>query len=162
MSEDLPQSTIASGSTSTEAHQANSAQALGLSIHDYVVRRFREIGLGEIEIHRGETRLLPEILKSNEFIGGVVCGKSTAGHIMLVATSRRVLVIDAKPIYNSIEDITYRVVAGVSLRHSRLMQRLTLHTRLGDFTVQTTNAIVAHSFKEYIDWRCIEQTGGDI
>ena len=75
---------------------------------------------------------------------------------MIVATDKRVMVIDSKPLYKDSEDITYFVVAGVSVSNVGFIHNVTLHTRLGDFTVKTLYAKAANIFRDYINERCIE------
>lgn len=122
----------------------------------YVRERLLELGLGRRELLRAEAKHLPYVLHRGESINAVISGKSEMGHIMIVAADRRVIVMDCKPMFNSAEDITYSVVAGVSVTYSGLFSIVTLHTRVGDFKVKTSRLSLAQRFKQYIDERCIE------
>lgn len=126
----------------------------------YVFKRLREVGLDWIELARSEANYLPDIIHGGEKIGGAIAGRSDHGHIMIVATDRRVIVIDCKPIFKDTEDITYFVVAGVDITNMGPIYSVTLQTRLGDFKVTTLYAQAARRFQKYIDRRCIEHQNG--
>lgn len=123
----------------------------------YVRKRLRELGLDEIEMIRSEAEHLPHVIREDEKIGGVLAGRSRIGHIMLVATDKRVIIVDCKPLFNDTEDIGYYVVAGVSVGNIGPFYTVTLHTRLGDFKIKTIYGRAAEQFKDYINRRCIEQ-----
>ncbi len=126
----------------------------------YVFKRLREVGLNWIEILRGEAQYLPLILHDEEKIGGAIAGRSDHGHIMIVATDRRVVVLDYKPLFKEAEDITYYVVAGLDIRSMGPVHTITLQTRLGDFKVTTLYGRAARRFQKYIEQRCIEHAEG--
>lgn len=126
----------------------------------YVYNRLRELGLDFIELSRSEANYLPSVLHDDEFIGGVIVGRSEPGHIMIVATDKRVIVLDCKLMFNNAEDVSYVVVAGVTVSNVGLLHRVTLHTRLGDFKVLTIYAKASRLFRDYIDQRCLEHPEG--
>lgn len=136
--------------------QRLAARAALAEKRSYVQKRLKQLGLDWIELSRMEALYLPQVLHRNEKIGGVIAGHSSNGHIMLIATDSRIIVLDCKPIFKNVEDITYYVVAGVTIANVGIIYTVTLHTRLGDFKVQTIYAKAARLFKKYIDKRCIE------
>lgn len=122
----------------------------------YVRFRLKELGIGPIEALRSEVQYLPYIMHTGEKIGAFVTGRCARGHIMMVATDRRIIVLDCKPLINNIEDITYDSVSGVSFGSFGLFCSINLFTKLGDFSVKTSNHAAARNFKRYIDKGCIE------
>jgi hypothetical protein len=125
-----------------------------------IYRDLRRLGVSAWGMRKTETQYLPELIHSGEQIGGVVYGHSDAGSIMLVATDRRILYVDTKPLFKKSEDISYEVVAGITLEWVGLSGTLILHTRMGDFKVRTMNRKAAKTFREYLERRCIEHKNG--
>lgn len=126
----------------------------------YVQVRLKELGLGSYEMLRSEARHLHKVLHDNEKIGAVLSGKSPQGHIMLIATDGRIMVLDCKPLFNNCQDVTYFVVSGVTIGHVGPFHSVALETRVGRFSIKTTNYKTSVSFKAYIDRRCIEHARG--
>lgn len=69
---------------------------------------------------RAEVKELQHILLSGEQIQHAVNGRYDGGFAMLVATDMRVLLIDKKPFYLTLEDIRYDMVAEVDFSHRLL------------------------------------------
>jgi hypothetical protein len=69
---------------------------------------------------RAEAAELQHILMSGETIEHAVNGRYEGGFAMLVATDLRVLLIDKKPFYLTVEDIRYDMVAEVDYSHRLL------------------------------------------
>jgi len=136
----------------TTAQQRSTRQ----EIQRYVLNRLRELGLNEIELARSEANFLPTLLHSEEKIGGATAGRSGEGHIMLIATDRRIIVLDCKPFFNNVEDLSYDVIAGVNIGNVGPLYTITLQTKVGDFKITTLYARASQMFKNYIDVRCIE------
>lgn len=124
----------------------------------YVERQLKKLGLDWIELHRSEAALLPSIIHSGETIGGVIAGHSDRGHIMIVATNTRLIIMDCKPFFNKIKELNYSVISGVSSSQVGPFHTIKIHSRLGDFVVKTVYAKAAESFGNYIDERCIGYT----
>lgn len=131
------------------------------TLRTQTVRRLRQLGISWWSTHMSEARYLPRLLHPDEELGGVLYGWSGVGRIMLVATDRRIIYLDCKPLFVKSEDITYDVVAGITMEWLGPRGTLILHTRLGDFAVQTTNHGAAQIFHDYIDKRCIEHQNGN-
>lgn len=122
----------------------------------YVQKRLRQVGMSELEMRRAEARYLPNLIHNSEEIGACLSGRGIPGHFMIIATERRVIVLDCKPFFNNVEDITYDAISGVSMLSVSFMATVTLHTKIGDYTVKTPNLRAAKLFKRFIDRRCIE------
>lgn len=103
-------------------------------------------------------KYLPEIIGKNEHIGGVVYGryKEKGGPAfnegLLVATDLRVMFLDHKPGYTKTDEIAYSAITGARITRA-LFSSVTLHTRLGDFSIRFANANCARIFVKYIESR---------
>jgi len=62
---------------------------------------------------RSEKRELCHILTKNEKIVGAVNGRYEGGFAALVATDQRILLIDKKPLFLSVEDVRYDMIAEI-------------------------------------------------
>ncbi|MDB5183317.1 MAG: hypothetical protein JWO47_1101 [Candidatus Saccharibacteria bacterium] len=69
---------------------------------------------------RAEKRELRNILVEGEIINHCLNGRYEGGFAMLCATDRRLLLIDKKPLYLTLEDIRYDMISEVDFSH-RLM-----------------------------------------
>lgn len=124
----------------------------------YVRKRLKELGLDAIELARSEAQHLPHVLHDDEEIGGAVSGRSKVGHILMVATNKRLIVLDCKPFMKEIEDIGYQVISGLSSGHIGPFHSLSVHTRLGDFKLKTMYGKALAFFTSYMEDRCIEHS----
>lgn len=116
----------------------------------------RRLGVTRYGLHRLASRYLPNVIHLDEQLGGVVYGRQEIGSVMLVATDRRVIFIDKKPLFINEDEIRYGVVSGVSFSHAGFGTTVTLHTRIRDYRIHTFNQKCAMRFVEYIEARCLE------
>lgn len=121
-----------------------------------VYDELRKAGLPRYELLRMEARYLPHIIHESEHIGGMVFGHHKDGFAFLVATDKRVIFLDKKPLFINEDEITYRVVSGVSFNRAGPGAMVTLHTRIKDYPIQTLNEHCAEKFVKYIEDRCLE------
>ncbi len=127
-----------------------------ISHYDRVTQELRDLGVSKVALKRMESRYLPNIIHSDEHLGGVVYGHHEDGYAMLVATDRRIIFLDKKPLFVNEDEITYNVVSGISYGHAGFGTTVKLHTRIKDYTIRTYNKKCAESFVEYIESRCLE------
>ena len=103
-------------------------------------------------------RYLPKIIGKNEHIKGIVYGRyrekngPAFNEGLLMATNLRVMFVDHKPGYSKTDEIAYSAVSGVRITRA-IFSSVTLHTRLGDFSIRFANANCARIFVEYIESR---------
>ncbi|MCA9330665.1 PH domain-containing protein [Candidatus Saccharibacteria bacterium] len=88
---------------------------------------------------RPEVRELPRILFEGEIIRHMTVGRYEGGWATLCATDRRILLVDKKPFYLTIEDIRYDMVSEVQYDH----RLLDASVRLG--TVHKTISFLSYS-----------------
>jgi len=133
-----------------------------LKIHTSQIRRqLRKLGAVQYDLILPETNALPLVIQPNEIIEGIVYGRYkqdspdsshiTIGRGALIATDRRVLLIDRKPLFMKCSEISHRVINAVSYSRVGFMGTVTLHTKIGDIRVRTFNQNCAHCFVEAVE-----------
>ena len=93
-----------------------------------VDRQLRRIGVNFQFWNKPEVRELPKILFDNEEIRHAVSGRYNGGFALMVATNLRVLLIDKKPFYLTLEDIRYDMISDVQFSHRLLDATMRLGT----------------------------------
>jgi PPOX class probable F420-dependent enzyme len=126
-----------------------------------IKKELRAAGVTRFGMLKFAIKYLPNVVHAGEHIGGVVYGRYSAGTStlnegMLVATDRRILFLDHKPGYTGLDEISYDVVAGV-MSTSAGFSGVTLHTRLGNYTVRFANRRCADIFTEYVEKQVLEK-----
>lgn len=119
-----------------------------------------EAGVSPFGMLKAEARYLPHVIHLDEKIGGVVGGWYDNGSAMLIATDRRVIFLDKKPIYTTKDEITYDVVSGVRLDVGGISTNITLHTRIKDYKMKYVNPGCAKKFVRYIEKKQLEVVNG--
>jgi hypothetical protein len=118
-----------------------------------VLQELKNLGVSKYGLLMTESQYLPSIIHADEQLCGVVYGHHDAGFAMLVATDRRVIFLDKKPLFVDQDDIDYGVVAGVSHGHAGFASTVTLHTRIKDYAIRTLSIKSADGFVRYIENR---------
>lgn len=95
-----------------------------------VEEQLRRIGANFKFWNKPELRELPKILFEGEEINHVVSGHYEGGFAILVSTNLRIILIDKKPLFLTLEDIRYERISDVELNHRLLDATL----RLGALT----------------------------
>jgi len=115
--------------------------------------QLRDAGMTNYGFIKLETSYLPEIIHVDEKIEAVVYGllSESFDSVMLVATDKRLLFVDCKPIYKNYDEITYEVVAGVNISIVGPFSSIVLHTRVRDFALRYVNIACARNFAKYIE-----------
>lgn len=134
-------------------HDADSLQSSKTTL----LKRLSELGLSRLGAMKSESRYLPYIIHPNEHVGGIIYGHDESGTVMLIATDRRVVYLDRKPLFIKSEELSYDVVAGVTIEWLGFAGTLTLHTRLGEIKIRVYNRKAADIFHAYVEERCINQ-----
>lgn len=118
---------------------------------DHIKEELKAAGIKSSTLQNLESKQLASILYEGETIGGAVHGTYTSGLAWLIATDKRIIFMDKKPFFSSVDEISYDVVAGTKTTASTLSDSVTLHTRMGDYTVNYVRAESAHKFVNYIE-----------
>lgn len=77
---------------------------------------------------RPEIRELPKILFDGEQLQHVLIGRYEGGFALFCATDQRVLLIDKKPFYLTLEDIRYDMISDVQYNHRLIDATMRLGT----------------------------------
>lgn len=144
-----------------EAYRQRIMQGFARWQHAHLKTALQQLGADRYDLSLPETRLLPLVLKPAEQIQGIVYGRyryckpdeTIASRGALVATDRRVLLLDRKPLFVHCDEIAYRVVSGIAYSRVGLAGTVTLHTRIGDISLHTFNKRCARDFSEAIETR---------
>lgn len=115
------------------------------------------LGADRYDLWLPETHRLATIIHAEEHIIGIVYGHyikvsdKITGRGALVATTKRVLLIDKKPMFEKCDELSYGVVSAVGYAKAGIAGTVVLHTRMGDISVRTLNKVCAQSFVEAIE-----------
>ncbi len=100
---------------------------------DEVKRQLVEIGAANLMWGRAEIRELPRVLFEGECLNHVLNGRYEGGFALLCATDQRVILIDKKPFYLTLEDTRYEMISDVQFNHRLIDASIcigTVHKRL--------------------------------
>ena len=112
-------------------------------MHSYesVLSQLNSLGIRHGRVFQGEVKALARLLLPDEQIEQFMTGRYDAGPAILVATNRRLLLVDKKPFNLTIEDIPYDMVSEV------------------EYSMQAFNATIAvHSISKTINMMSFRQT----
>lgn len=112
-------------------------------------------GFSKWGLSKSEAQYLPNLIGNNEQIQAAVYGHSDRGSIMLIATDKRIIYLDTKPMFVKAEDISYDMVGGITFEWVLYHGVVVLHTRLGNFRVRTMNRRAAQNFRNIVQSRCV-------
>lgn len=109
--------------------------------------QLRSLGAFAYDLWLPETQHLLSVLQPNEKLLAVVYGRYTfeqmadtaIGRGVLVATDRRIMLIDKKPLYSRHDELSYYVVSGIDYNHVGPAGTLTLQSRVGNIHIRTFN-----------------------
>lgn len=119
-----------------------------------------DVGIGKLGVLSQEGRYLPKIVHTDETIGGAVYGWSNGESVLLVATNKRLIFLDKKPLFVHEDEISFDVVSGISFSHAGVGSVVTLHTRIKDYVIRTYNQKSLTTFVDYIESRCLDSEQG--
>ncbi len=103
-----------------------------------------------------ELRELPKILFDNEQIEHVVNGRYSGGFATLCVTNIRVLLIDKKPLFLTLEDVRYDMVSDVMFNHRLINASIIIGTVHNSITFMGFNKTKFRDMTNYIQQRVME------
>lgn len=95
---------------------------------EHVRTALKRVGMYNRFFGQAEIRELCQVLMSDEKIIGAVNGRYEGGFAMLVATDRRLLLIDKKMMFLNLEDIRYDMISQVEFSARLIDATITVHT----------------------------------
>lgn len=123
----------------------------------------RAAGLSWFELSKFTSHHLPRIIHPNEHVQAAVFGRkkeslgfmgSTEG--MLVATDERVIFIDHRPGYTTMDEISYDVISGVNISAAALFASVTLFSKVENYKLTYAKLKCARIFADYIESRTMD------
>jgi len=77
---------------------------------------------------------------------------------LLVATDKRVIFLDHRPGYTTMDEVSYDVVSGVNLSSTLLYASVILFTKISNYKLSFANHTSAQKFADYVETRVIEHS----
>ena len=105
---------------------------------------------------RAEVAELPKILFDDEYLEYVVFGRYTNGFALLCATNQRVLLIDKKPMYLTLEDIRYDMISDMVFNHRLIDTSVTLGTVHKSITFTSYNQARLRDMTTFVQKRVMD------
>ncbi len=119
-------------------------------------------GVQNASRHPFTTNYLPKVLHDDEQIMAAVFGrrKESEGFFgfaegMLIATNKRVIFIDHRPGYTTMDEISFDKVSGVNISTTVFYASIILFTKIANYKLSFTNQESAQRFADYIEQRVI-------
>ncbi len=117
---------------------------------DKVSRQLKKLGVKFQFWCRPEINELPKILFEDEQLEHVLIGHYEGGFALICATDKRVLLVDKKPFYLTIEDVRYDMISDVQYNHRLLNSTVRLGTVHKTISFTGYNHVKMRSFTSYI------------
>jgi len=122
-------------------------------------QHLKYLGASGYDLLLPETHVLSDVIQPDEAILGIVYGRfvydkfgnSIVSRGALVATTKRILLLDKKPLFVSCEELSYDSVRGLSYSCVGAIQHICLQTRNGDVNLRTFNRKCARSLTSAIE-----------
>lgn len=121
-----------------------------------VANELKGLGVTKWGLFRIESRYLPNFIHPAEHIEAVIYGQHTTGYAVLAATDRRVVFLNKRALFSTEDEVGYDSVTGVTLNRTRFNSKVTLYTRVKEYTLKTSNAKCAQDFVDFIERRCLD------
>lgn len=127
----------------------------------------RHLGAMMYDLWLPETQIMPYVVHYEEEVLGLVYGRyqqvegDVIGRGVLIATPDRVILIDKKPLFTKVAEISYRVISAVTYSKVMFIGNVTIHTRMGKINVRTLNQKCAYNFVEAIESRLFANSSLD-
>lgn len=118
----------------------------------------KQAGVTAYGRHKDEAKELASIIHQDEHIKGVAYGRYSNGSAMLIATDKRVIFLDKKPLFQTLDELTYDVISGIKVTQQALFSSLILFTRIGNYKLRYVNMQSAAKFKKYLETHLLEHS----
>jgi hypothetical protein len=120
-----------------------------IQIHE-VEEQLKKIGCNFRFFGRSEIKELAKILLPGETIAKATNGMYEAGFAMLVVTDQRLLLVDKKPMFLTIEDIRFDMIAEINYHYRLLNSSAHIFSTNKTVTFTTWNHARLRSLVEYL------------
>ena len=123
----------------------------------------KDAGISRFGLYRFTSHYIPNVIHQDEHIKAAVFGrkKESEGFFgivegILLATDKRVLYIDHRPGYTTMDEISYEVVSGVNVTQAGPYATLTLFTKITNYRLSYAKPECATQFASYIERRRLD------
>ncbi len=121
-----------------------------------VEQQLKDIGIPRMPMCRAELNQLPSIMVPGEVIEHLMAGIYLGGYAIMVATNRRLLVIDKKVGGIVIEDVPYDMIAEVEYVHTPFKSETIIFARSKKVKFRAFRGTHVREFTEYLQQRMME------
>lgn len=128
-----------------------------------IKRELQEVGISWLGLQRFTSRYLPQVVHKNEHIHGAIFGrrKESEGifgfvEALLVATDKRIIFVDHRPGYTTMDEVSYDMVSGVNVSTAGFYASVTLFTKIANYHLSYSRIQAAQQFADYIEKRVID------
>lgn len=112
-----------------------------------------------------EARFLHNIVEDDEHVKAVIYGLygengfgiQTSNSGMLVATDKRLIFIDRKPLFSDVDEFGYELILGINTNIAPIFAAVELHTANKEYHFRNVNKKCARHFEKYIESRVIDE-----
>jgi hypothetical protein len=136
-----------------------------LATDNFLQQRIRtellQAGLTYRALRKSYSRHLYSVIHEKEHIVAAVYGRHDGGSGILVGTDRRILFFDHKIAFTVCDEIGFDTVSGVKTAFTGPFASVTLHTKIGDYTLRFANHTCTQRFVKYIEQKRIEGVQSD-
>lgn len=123
-----------------------------------IIAELQVAGISKFGLRRFTSRYLPKVIHEDEHIKAAVFGrqKESEGFFgivegALVATDKRILFIDHRPGYTTMDEISYEVVSGVNATKAGPYSSITLFTKITNYQLSFARSECVSRFALYIE-----------
>lgn len=129
-----------------------------------VHEELRNAGVSWLGLYKFTSRYVPRVIGLKEHIKAVVFGRQKEAEGFfgvigggLVATNARIIYIDHRPGYTTMDEISYGVVSGMNMVQAGPYASLTLYTKIGNYHLSFAKPDCVRRFAAYIDMRRLSE-----
>lgn len=116
-----------------------------------IEKELKNVGMKMYGLMKSETKELPHILAENETIHGCIYGQYKGGSGMLVATNRRLIFLDKKPMHLLMEEMTYERIVDIGADWQPFFSKVTVNARAEKYVFKYVNTRCARIFVRYLE-----------
>ncbi len=118
-----------------------------------VKRQLREVGFTNKHWGWSGIRQLPLILDRDERIDRIITGFYSGGHALVIATNKRIMIVDKKPMSFDAQEIHYEMVTEVEHYMGIFTAKLKIHCLTTDLELTSIQKANIQTFAIYVDQR---------
>ena len=122
-----------------------------LSHKERILKELREVGVTGYGLLKSETRQLPTIIAQGETIYGCIYGQYESGSAMLIATDRRLIFVDRKPMHTILEETAFDQIMDIGADWQPIYARVLVNARARRYIFRYVNIKCARIFVKYLE-----------